>query len=269
MTYPPAYAVPVADDAPTYTLELIDGRLHACWPDGKLLPVVSGGAVADDDSDGEDGSGGDDSTAGAGGGGASADADGAGGATGGDDGGDQVTMSQADLDALVDKRLGRARRKWQDELSEYARREGLDDVDRLKVERDDAVAAGKANADALTGRLIRTEAKAAALAAGVHPDRIGRLLRLVDLDDVDELVDDDGVDEAAVARAVQAALADVPELAASSNGGGKAGSSGGDFTGGGSGKQWTADEVKALSDEDFEKHEAEIMAQMSAGKLSR
>jgi hypothetical protein len=173
----------------------------------------------------------------------------------------EVKMTQAELDKLIDGRLAKARKSWDDEAKQKAERAKMDEAERLKAEKADAE---KAAADKVTGankRIITAEAKLAALAAGVPKERLTRFLRNVDLDDID--VSDDGdVDEKAVAKAVKDALDDVPEFKGSANGHSGNGQSGGEHNGGGQQKKFTRDEIAKMSVEEFEKNEQAIMAQM-------
>lgn len=177
-----------------------------------------------------------------------------------------LTMSQADLDALVERRLGKAKRKWDDEAKTYADRVKMDEAERAKAERADAEKVSAEKVKGANTRMIKAEAKSAALAAGVKADRLSRFLRNVDLDNVD--VDDDGnLDEKAVADAVKAALADVPEFAATGNGNGAGKGASAEFNGNGNTRKFTKDDIAKMSVDEFEKNEKEIMAQMRAGAV--
>lgn len=218
------------------TLTAADGRLSWLWPDGTLLPVVSGGA---DDGDDGDQDGKDD-------GGADGDGEG--------DGGSQLTPEQQTaVDAEVEKRLGASmakkiaaeQKKWEKAAAEKAEREKMDDAERAKAEKADAEKAAAEKVSGANARLVKAEAKSAALAAGVKADRVDRFLRNVDLDDIE--VDDDGkIDEAAVGKAVKQALDDVPEFKGGASNG-KGGASGGDFGGDAKPAQLTHDQLKGMT----------------------
>lgn len=173
------------------------------------------------------------------------------------------TFSQADVDRIVQQRLA----KHSKDLDAYAEREKLDDAERLRAEKADADAAvAEAKREAVAAR-VEVAAERAALAAGVKPERVQRFLKLVDLD-LDEVTDDGKVNSDAVSEAVLSTLTDVPEFkgAAPAPGGGAPG--GADFDGtGGSVKQWTAAEIASLSPAEYKQHQAEILAQMRAGKI--
>lgn len=212
-----------ADLATEYVTTLIDGRLCAVWNDGTVLPVVRGGA----DDGGGDG-GGDEGGDGSGDGGAD-DGDGSGDddATGKGGDADKVTMTQAELDRLVASEKAKAKKAAEAEAKQAAERAKMDEAERLKAEKADSdKAAAEATAKA-NARVIRSEAKLAAVASGVKADRVERFLKLVDLDGIE--VDDDGeVDSKAVSKAVAAALKDVPEFKGDA-GQGNGGASGGDM----------------------------------------
>ena len=60
-----------------------------------------------------------------------------------DDSPAQKTLTQAEVDALLKKRLGRERKKWEEERQEAERRARMDEAERLKAEladRDKAIA---------------------------------------------------------------------------------------------------------------------------------
>jgi hypothetical protein len=259
-------------DSLAVTETLIDGRVCWLFADGTVLPVIQGGADGGD-GDGGDGSGGEGDGDGEGSGtGEGAGGTGSGTSTDGDsDSGDgkgdvKVQMTQAELDALIGKAHGKAKTQAEREFKQWLERQQMDDAARAKAEKDDAEKAAQEHVKGANGRLVRAEAKVAALAAGVKADRVTRFLRNVDLDDVE--VDDDGdVDEKAVAKAVKAALDEVPEFKGGASNGGGGGSSGGEFNGTGDKKVWTRDEISKLSPEEYEKHEEEILAQLAKGGI--
>ena len=82
----------------------------------------------------------------------------------------EVTMTQADLDALIAKRLDRERKKWDTDAQAASERAKLDEVDRLKAEKADSDnAVAEAKREALSIR-VETTAERLALKAGVKPD---------------------------------------------------------------------------------------------------
>lgn len=219
----------------------VDGRPCWLWPDGTTRPVIRGGI----DSGGGDGGQGGDSVSGDGAGsgaggdaGGSGDGSGAGGSSGSRDagqGGDtkKLEITQAELDEMIEKRLTKARKGWDAEITQAAERAKMDEAARAKAEKDDATAAANEATNAANRKLVVADAKVAALAAKVPADRVNAFVRLADLTEVE--VDDDGtVDETALSKAVKKTLKDHPFLVADA--GGKGGSSGGDMNGNG-GKQ--------------------------------
>lgn len=174
------------------------------------------------------------------------------------------TFTQAEVDALIAKRLGRERANTEKFLKDAAERESLDESDRLKAEKADAEkAADEARREVLAER-VSLAAERAALAAKVNPERVDRFLRMVDLSDLDSLTADGKVDADAIAKAVAATLEDVPEFGA----GAPKPPGGGDFSGsGGAPKQWTRADIAKLTPAEFDKHEAEIMEQMRSNAV--
>lgn len=231
--------------------------------DGSLV-VVAGGDGSTEGGEGE-GAGGEENggEGGEGSGGAGGEA-----ASGGEGAGGEGTgakpMSQAEIDAIVEKRLGQAKKAWEKDAKTAADREKMDEVDRLKAEKEDSDKAAAAVTERANQRLVQADAKVAAVSEGANPKRVDALLKLVDLSNV--TVDDDGtVDSTAVAAAIKAGLEEFPEFKAGDGKG--AGRSGGNFNGG-DGKTWTRDEISKLSDDEFDKHKDEIQAAVAAGKVA-
>lgn len=170
----------------------------------------------------------------------------------------EVTMTQADLDALIAKRLDRERKKWDTDAQAASERAKLDEVDRLKAEKADSDnAVAEAKREALSIR-VETTAERLALKAGVKPDRVERFLRNVDLSDLDELTEDGKPNQAALTKLIGDTLADVPEFRGQT----AAGASGAEFGGDPAKKVWTRAEIAKLSADDYAKHETEILAQL-------
>lgn len=213
------------------TLIEVDGRLTA-WlmPDGRVFPYVAGGDEGEDGGDqpgeGDDKGGADDN----------------GGENNNVDNKDTVSMSQADLDALIGKRLSLAKAEWEKDAETKADRDKMDEADRLKAEKADAE---KATQDAMTKaneRIVRASAKVTAVDLGANPKRVDALLRLADLTDV--TVGDDGEPDApAVKAALEAALKEYPEFKASAAKGN--GASGGEHKSGGDSKPSSLKEAVA------------------------
>jgi hypothetical protein len=246
------------------------GRRCILLASGRLAPIPAGGNGSDDtdddqDTDAADDTGGDTDSGSSGDGTPPDDAD-----TTGDDNGDGARFTQADLDAAIDKRLARERRKHDREL-EKARNAAAstDDGTGSAGGTGGSTTAADDRVTRAEQRVLRTEAKAAALAAGVPSAKVARFLKLVDLDP-DELIDADGdPDEDAINDAVEAALADVPEFKATGDTGGKrGGKSGSDgMNGDGAKKTWTRAEIDAMSPDDIDKHWDSIQAAMRAGAI--
>lgn len=215
----------------------------------------------DDSKDGDDSDGGSDDS--------DDDSDSDGDTDGGEDDGDDdeppKKFTQADLDSAIDKRLARERRKHERELEKAKGGKGKDGKDSKPDPNEERVTRAQ-------GRVVKTEAKAAALAAGVDPKRVARFLRLVELDDPGEfLSDDDEPDEEAIAAAVEEALEDVPEFKAKSDDGdgkrGKGKSGGDGMNGDGERKRWTRAEIDKMSPEEIDKNWDSIQEAMKAGAI--
>lgn len=199
--------------------------------DGTLLPHIRGG------SDGG-GDGGDAAAGGSGDGAADAAAaaahqqqmDDAAAAKKDDGKGDaKVEMTQAELDAMIEKRVAKARKAAEDEARTKADRDKLDEAERLKAEKADAEAAtAAAKKEALEVR-VETAATKSALAAKVDPTKVDRFLRLADLADLDSLTDDGKPDGKAIDKVIAATLKEWPEFLADQQA--KGGKSGGSHAG--------------------------------------
>jgi hypothetical protein len=202
-------------------LGLLLRPLTGLLPGVVLLPVMALMGLFDDGGDGGDsGDGGDDDDPPAGGDDGADDEPPAGGAT--------VTMSQAELDALIDKRLGRAKTKWEADAQTAAERAKMDEAQRAAADKADAEQAAATALATATAAKVEAAAVRAAIKADIDPDRVDRFLHVAGLD-AGELVDDDGtVDTAAVAKAIKAAATDWPEFVRKSG----PGRSGGDLNGG-------------------------------------
>lgn len=176
---------------------------------------------------------------------------------------------QAAIDELVAERVRRAERaaakREQDEAAEAARRAQMDETERLKAEKEDAE---KRAAEALAKAertLVNAEARVVAAAAGAKPERLDRIIRLLDLDGV--AVEDGTPDAKAIAAAVDALKADVPELFAA---GAPSKRSGADIDGGDGKRVWTRAQIAELAKwpAEYAKHEAEIDAAMREGRIT-
>ena len=138
------------------------------------------------------------------------------------------TFTQAELDAIIAKRLARERKAWEQQLEEERRKAAMTEAERLRAEKEEAERRAQEAQQQAAQRLVQAEAKVVAMELGVKPDRIPYVLRLADLSSVD--VDENGqVDATALRAAIEAVLRDVPELKGATAAPGK---SGADFTGG-------------------------------------
>lgn len=138
------------------------------------------------------------------------------------------TFTQEDLDRLIQQRLQRERKKWEQQLEEERKKAAMTEAERLKAEKEEAERRAQEAQQQAARRLVQVEAKVVAMELGVKPDRIPYILRLADLSSVD--MDDSGqVDAKALRAAIEAVLKDVPELKGAEQAPGK---SGADFTGG-------------------------------------
>lgn len=124
---------------------------------------------------------------------------------------DEPTHTQAEVDKIVQRRLGEQKRKLEaeaqaaaDKAKAEAERAAMDEADRIKAEAADAKAeADKARAEAAAERLTaKVERKL--LAAGVPDSALARAVHLVQVD-VDATDDD-------IAAEIEAVRADVPAL---------------------------------------------------------
>jgi len=208
-------------DSLTFTPVFVNGR-DSNWllaSDGQLVPHIRGGAGEGEGDEGAEGG---------------AEGEGGGGDTKtGDDAAAKATkveMTQEELDALIAGKVAKERKKAETEAAEAAKREKMDEAERLKAEKEDAERKGAETEAKANAKLVLADAKVAAVEAGVKAERIATFMRLVDLGSVD--VDNDGNPDAkAVKAAVAAALKDAPEFKADA--GAKKGASGGDMNGDG------------------------------------
>ncbi len=121
------------------------------------------------------------------------------------------TFTQAELDAIIAKRLSRERKAWEQQLEEERKKAAMTEAERLKAEKEEAEKRANELVQAANRRIIAAEAKVAAAAAGVKPERISYVLKLADLSDIE--ADENGnVDSKAIAAAINAVLKDLPEL---------------------------------------------------------
>lgn len=116
-------------------------------------------------------------------------------------------FTQADVDAAVEKKLARERRKWEREQTAPTASTAEKTAEQKPAAADDSAARlSKANTRQLT-----TDARLAALELGVPAARAAYAARLADLTGID-IDDEEGPDHDAVKKAVQKVLTDIPEL---------------------------------------------------------
>ena len=123
----------------------------------------------------------------------------------------KLDLTQADLDAIIQREKAKARSAAERELAEAAERAKMDETQRLQAEKADADARATEALTKANERVLQAEAKLAAGAAKVSPERVATFLRLVDLSEV-EVGDDGTVDAKALDKAIEAALAVAPEF---------------------------------------------------------
>jgi len=124
---------------------------------------------------------------------------------------DVKTITQEELDRIIQQRLQRERKKWEQQIEEERRKAAMTEAERLKAEKEEAERKAQEAQAAAHRRIIQAEAKAQALALGVRPDRLEYALRLADLSEV-EVGDDGEPDAAAIKAALEKVLNDLPEL---------------------------------------------------------
>lgn len=130
---------------------------------------------------------------------------------------EEKQFSQSDLDTAIEKRLARERKKWERENNKQqpanpGTTAGEPEKETNPAQDDSAEKISKANA-----RLVKAEAKAAAIAAGVKPEKIPYVVKLADLDGID-VDDDEGPDGDAIKKAIDKVLKDMPEFKAQASG---------------------------------------------------
>lgn len=127
----------------------------------------------------------------------------------GDDGQGERRFTQAELDRVIANRLKRERAAWDKAQADKAHADAMSETERLKADRDAAEKRAADREAAADRRLVAAEARLIAAGLNVRPDRVGALLRLVDLSGVD--VTDGEPDAGAIKSAVETAIKDFPE----------------------------------------------------------
>ena len=172
----------------------------------------------------------------------------------------EKAFTQADVDRILTERLSRAKTAHDKEMEDFKALAGLNEVERYKLEAQQATDKVTATTEAASARAIAAEVKAAALIAGVKPDVLEYVLRLVDTSAV--VVTDLEPDAEAVKAAVAKVLSDMPALI--KPGPAAPGRTGSDFQGGEGAPSFTKEQIAAMSVEEFDKNHDAIMRWMSA-----
>lgn len=231
------------------------GRPCHLWPDGTLLPVVSGG-------NGEGGEGGAGGVGGEGGAGdeGGAGTGGEGGAGGGGGGGDQfkAITSQADFDRAIQDRLNRQKAQFKDYddfKAKAAKYDELEEQNKTELEKaKEAEQKAQQERDAALARAEETTKRSAVIAAAsaakaADPNDVYALLPQADKDAL--TIGDDGQVTGAE-DAVKRLLEAKPHLVGKAAMGSAEGGSRGD-----SPEQLTRDDLKTMSSEQIVKAKAE------------
>lgn len=176
-----------------------------------------------------------------------------------------VSMTQAEFDATIARRVAAAKSSKEREIGDYLKAEALTGEQKIAAERDAAIARADAAASEVLQSKVEVSAERAALAAKVDPARVDRFMRLVDLK-LDEVAADGKPDAAAITAAVAKTLAEFPEFAGGAAPAAPAGASGTEFTNN-QAKQWTRAEIAKLTPAEFDKHKDEILSQTAAGSV--
>lgn len=178
----------------------------------------------------------------------------------GDDGG--KTFTQDELDAIIDKRLKRERKKWQDTVEEEKRKAQMTEQERLKAEKEDAEKRARDAEARFNERLIKAEAKAVAAELGIKAERVNYLLKLADLDGIE--VDDGEVDAGVIKASIQKVVTDMPELL-----GKKAANTGDDFSQTDQTKVLTLEDVKNMNPEELDKNWSAVSDALTKGTIRK
>lgn len=174
------------------------------------------------------------------------------------------TFTQAELDAIIAKRVAAAEKSTADRIKTEADTAKLDETDRLKLEKEESDRKATEARAAADVRVLAAEARVQAMALGVKPERLEHVLRLADLSAI-TVGDDGNVPADDVKKAVSVVLAEIPELKGTGSGSQQ---SGGDFGGSNGKKVWTRAEIAALAGTpEFEKHKDDINLAAREGRV--
>lgn len=177
-------------------------------------------AEGGDGGDGGSGGGGEDSQGGTG----------SGDEGKGDEGnkGNEKNFTQAELNRI----LAKQKKELLESIEAEKKKAAMTESERLKAEKEEAEKKAKQSMDAANARMVAAEAKAAAIALGVKPDKVTYLLKLADLSAI-EPAEDGSIDVKAVNAAIETVLKDLPELKGSTG----TQQGGSDFSGGNGGSE--------------------------------
>lgn len=154
-----------------------------------------------------------------------------GGKDGGGAGNTGKTFSQAELDAVISKRLARERKNWEKEAEDKAKKAAMTEAERLKAEKEEAERKAEATVKAANAKLISAEVLSTAATMGLNAKAA---LKLVDMDGIEM---DDAGKITGVEAALKAALKEFPFLKSDD----KAQALGDDQSGGGGDKKGKGD----------------------------
>lgn len=173
------------------------------------------------------------------------------------------TFTQAELDAILTKRLAEGDKRWEAKLKDLEENIGKSEVEKLTAERDRYKEQAENGSKAGAENLAKAEAKAVALVAGARDDRLTKVIAEADLAGV---VGDDGtVDETKLKAAIEKVLTDYPEWKKTP------GSSGKELGGGGGGDKptFTHQQIKDMTPEERVKRLDEINLAMAEGRITK
>lgn len=164
------------------------------------------------------------------------------------------TFTQADLDRIINDRLAKERKTFEQQIEEAKATAGKSDLEAAQIKLQQTEGKLTEVTQAAAQRIAKTEAKVAAVTAGAKTDRIAAVIAQADL--TDAITDDGDVDEAKVAAAIEKVLTDFPEWKAETI----PGKSGGELSGGGPGGKptFTRKQIADMSQEERLKRIDEI-----------
>lgn len=173
-----------------------------------------------------------------------------------------AAFTQADVDRIVGEARSKAKAQHEKELAAFKATADLSELERYKLEAEQATQARDTVLGSAQQAVLKAEVKAAAAAAGVKPELLPYVLRLVDTSAV-ELTELDA-DQTAVAAAVAKVVEDMPALV--TQGGGAPAKSGSDFQEPGT-PTFTKAQIEAMSIEEYNANSDAIMAALKAGAI--